>query len=141
MKKDEWKEKLTPEQYAVLREKGTEAPFTGEYNDFWKEGYYTCVACGNKLFVSNRKFDHGCGWPSFDKPANPESIYLSLDKSHGMVRTEVLCDKCGGHLGHIFMDGPTQLTDGTPASGMRFCINSIALDFVDGEDKKDSTAS
>ncbi len=120
---DEWKKKLTPEQYAVLREKGTETPFTGKllHND--KGGDYTCAACGTKLFDSDTKFDSGTGWPSFYDPANTKAVQLIEDTSHGMHRVEVQCAVCGGHLGHVFNDAPDQPT------GMRFCINSCALDF------------
>ena len=121
MEKD-WKKKLTPEQYHVLREKGTEAPFSGEYIDFKKRGKYTCVACGNVLFNSSTKFDSECGWPSF-YDAIPGSVEFHEDISHGMKRLEVTCKKCDGHLGHIFPDAPK-----TP-TGNRFCINSVALKF------------
>ena len=117
---EEWKEKLTPEQYAVLREKGTEAAFTGKYVDMHDDGMYHCAACGAALFSSDTKFDSGTGWPSFD--ADMGNVELREDASHGMTRTEVVCKTCGGHLGHLFDDGPT-------ASGKRFCINSCALDF------------
>jgi peptide-methionine (R)-S-oxide reductase len=120
---EEWKKKLTPEQYEVLRGKGTEAPFTGKllFND--KQGTYTCAACGNVLFDSTTKFDSHCGWPSF-YDAKKGSVKLSEDSSHGMTRTEVTCSNCGGHLGHVFDDAPDQPT------GQRFCINSAALDFA-----------
>lgn len=118
-----WREKLTPEQYHVLREKGTEQPYSGHllYND--AAGTYTCAACGNVLFDSDRKFSAHCGWPSF-YDARPGSVLLRQDTSHGMVRTEAACAKCDGHLGHIFADAPDQPT------GMRYCINSAALQFV-----------
>lgn len=119
----EWKRKLTPEQFHVLREKGTEMPFTGKllYND--KVGSYTCAACGNVLFDSDTKFDTNCGWPSF-YDAKPGSVKLTRDSSFGMVRTAVECANCGGHLGHMFDDAPDQPT------GQRFCVNSAALEFL-----------
>lgn len=119
---NDWKEKLTPEEFAVMREKGTEAPFTGEYVNTKETGMYHCKGCGAVLFSSLAKFDSGTGWPSFDEPANLENIELIEDDSHGMHRTEVLCKHCGSHLGHLFDDGPT-------SSGKRYCINSVCLDF------------
>lgn len=116
-----WKEKLTQEQYRILREKGTERPFSGEYNEFFKDGTYQCVGCGTTLFESNNKFQSGCGWPSFDD-AIPDRIEKTPDFSHGMVRTEITCKNCGGHLGHIFDDGPTP-------TGIRYCVNSVSLKF------------
>lgn len=122
----EWKKKLTPEQYHVLREKGTEMPFTGKLPHNKEKGTYTCTGCGAELFSSDTKFDSGTGWPSFDKPMSRENVELKKDFSHDMIRTEVLCRKCGGHLGHLFDDGHT-------STGKRFCINSCSLDFKKGK--------
>ena len=119
---EEWEKKLTPEQYDVLRQKGTEPAFAGKYVHNKKKGMYHCAGCGNELFSSGTKFDSGTGWPSFDKPENLENVELKKDFSHGMIRTEVICKRCGGHLGHVFNDGPTE-------TGQRYCINSCALDF------------
>ena len=118
----EWKKELTPEQYRVLRQAGTERPFTGVYTDNDKPGVYRCAACGAELFTSESKFHSGCGWPSFDAAAKAGTVVLRTDNSLGMARTEVLCANCGGHLGHLFDDGPT-------ATGMRYCINSESLKF------------
>lgn len=123
MSDDYWREHLTPEQYAVLRESGTEPAFTGELYGNHEPGMYTCAACGQQLFSSDAKFDSGTGWPSFDDPVNQEHVELIEDRSHGMARTEVKCKNCGSHLGHVFDDGPTTTT------GQRYCINSCALKF------------
>ena len=117
----EWREELSPEQYRVLRQQATEPPFTGAYTYEKRDGMYRCGGCGAELFRSDAKFDSGTGWPSFTEPAVADSVELRTDNSHGMVRTEVVCAACGGHLGHVFDDGP-----GT--DGKRFCINSCALD-------------
>lgn len=122
-KQSEWAEKLTPEQYRVLREKGTEKPFSGEYVDFNKEGVYSCAGCGAELFTSKNKFKSNCGWPSFDDVLSSDAILTAEDDSLGMQRIEVMCKKCGGHLGHVFPDGPKETT------GLRYCINSVALNF------------
>jgi len=123
MTEKDWKEKLTPEEYYILREKGTERPFSGKYNNFFEKGYYVCAACGNKLFNSDAKFDSSCGWPSFDQAIEGSVIYTK-DTSHGMIRTEVTCAKCDGHLGHVFDDGPKDTT------GNRYCMNSVSIKFV-----------
>lgn len=119
----EWREKLTPEQYHVLREAGTERAFTGKYDKHYDPGEYMCAGCGTKLFDSDAKYNSGCGWPAFTRPADDETIEERRDISYGMIRTEVLCAKCGGHLGHVFPDGPPQ------EGGLRYCINSASLDF------------
>lgn len=128
MSEEEWKKILTPEQYRILREKGTERAFTGEYWNHHENGKYNCAACGAPLFDSGSKFDSGCGWPSYFKPTESGSITEHIDKSHGMIRTEVTCSKCGGHLGHVFTDGPAP-------TGLRYCINSASIQFVPEESK------
>ncbi len=120
---EEWRETLSPEEYRVLRESGTEAAFAGEYVDNHEDGTYRCKACSAVLFASDTKFDSGSGWPSFTDPAVAENVGTREDESHGMRRTEVFCKSCGSHLGHVFDDGPRE------AGGKRYCINSIALDF------------
>ena len=117
----EWKKILSPEQYKILREKGTELPFSGKYNSHFEDGIYLCAGCNTALFDSKSKFDSGCGWPSFDASIS-DKVKYSSDKSMGMIRTEILCNSCNGHLGHVFNDGPTQ-------TGTRYCVNSISLDF------------
>ena len=125
----EIKQKLTPEEYHILRERGTEAPFSGKYVDNHDEGEYSCKVCGNILFQSGTKFDSGTGWPSFTDPANREHVKLLEDTSHGMTRVEVRCAQCDSHLGHVFDDGPKAMPDGSSSSGARYCINSACLDF------------
>lgn len=118
----EWRKELTPEQYKVMREKGTERAFTGAYVDNHEHGTYKCAACGEPLFDSDTKFESGSGWPSFFKPLSADAVETEEDRTHGMRRTEVMCRKCGAHLGHVFDDGPKP-------TGQRYCVNSISLDF------------
>ena len=122
----EWKEQLSTEEYRILRQKGTEYPHTGAYNLHFKNGTYTCKGCGTPLFKSDHKFESGCGWPSFDT-AVPGAIEYIRDTSHGMIRIETVCANCGGHLGHVFEDGPRETT------GQRYCINSASIDFKSAE--------
>lgn len=125
MTEQEYKDKLTAEQYHILREKGTERPFTGKFNTHYDKGIYTCAACDSELYKSDQKFDSGCGWPSFDDEIEG-AIERKRDTTHGMIRTEIMCANCGSHLGHVFDDGPT-------ATGIRHCVNSLSLDFKEGK--------
>ncbi len=121
---DEWKKQLSSEQYDILRLKGTERPGSGKYNSHNEKGIYTCAGCGSELFTNDQKFDSHCGWPSFDNNiAGEEKVKQIKDYSYGMIRTEIVCANCGGHLGHIFDDGPT-------ATGLRYCVNSLSLNFI-----------
>lgn len=126
---EEWKQILTPVEFQILREKGTEYAFTGEYYNHKEKGTYVCAGCGNELFTSESKYDSGCGWPSFYEPLSNEKVGEAEDRSHGMVRTEIVCNNCGGHLGHVFPDGPKP-------TGLRYCVNSASLDFKKKEDDK-----
>ncbi|MBI2722531.1 MAG: peptide-methionine (R)-S-oxide reductase MsrB [Bacteroidetes bacterium] len=129
---EEWKKTLTPEQYRILRQKGTESPHSSELNDLFEEGTYVCAGCGTELFTSNQKFDGHCGWPSFDNEiGGGDRIKKIKDFTHGRVRTEIVCAKCGGHLGHIFDDGPTK-------TGQRYCVNGLSIGFKKKEKTDDS---
>jgi peptide-methionine (R)-S-oxide reductase len=128
---EEWKKILSPEEYRILRQKGTERAFSGKYDKFYEPGTYSCAACGFELFKSDTKFNSGCGWPSFYAAAAGDRIKQTQDLSHGMVRIEVTCARCGGHLGHVFDDAPDQPT------GLRYCINSVSIKFTPAGEKKD----
>jgi len=124
---NDWRSQLSEEQFRVLRQAGTERAFTGEYDKHFEEGEYVCAGCGTSLFASDAKYNSGCGWPAFTKPAQGHAVAEHRDISHGMIRTEVTCAHCDGHLGHVFPDGPPE------AGGLRYCINSAALDFAKQE--------
>ena len=129
LSEEEWKKRLDPKQYHVIREKGTEPAFTGKHLENHEKGMYTCAGCGTELFSADTKFDSGSGWPSFWAPAGKESIEEHPDNSIFMKRTEILCKNCGGHLGHVFEDGPNP-------TGLRYCVNSLSLDFKKKDEKK-----
>ncbi len=124
---EQWRAQLTADEFTVLREKGTERAFSGEYWNIFEDGMYHCRGCGEALFESSSKFDAGCGWPSFDRAASADVVKEDRDMSHGMVRTEIPCQKCGGHLGHVFPDGPTE-------TGLRYCVNSLSVKLESPED-------
>jgi peptide-methionine (R)-S-oxide reductase len=133
MPDSDWREKLTPEQYHILREKGTERAFTGKYDKFYEAGEYYCAGCGTKLFESDAKYDSGCGWPAFTRASEGDAVAEHRDTSYGMIRTEVTCAQCDGHLGHVFPDGPRE------QGGLRYCINSAALAFEPAETTGDKS--
>lgn len=127
---EQWKQELTEEQFYVIRQKGTDRPHTGKYDQHWDSGTYECAACGNELFTSDTKFDAGCGWPSFYEALDKTKIIEKKDFAHGMIRTEILCANCGGHLGHVFDDGPKD------KGGLRYCVNSSSIQFEKPDSSK-----